>query len=286
MILTLRLQNASKLITMEDSLHIHKILGFMCFCNYIYRFSLWFIFGARFVYAMDNELLFWIACHSMLSISSLIFHLPKKRRRGRPVIWPEFRMHSILFAMRSLLVMLTHALVKDPIWSYGIRSSILVGTMISADLTTRLLGSEEKTMRGMPFPTETSLIVKNRINMYYSICQVLATTKMIYSAEPPYQIAEPFFILFPIQLAAFLMTLVKKGIMTTEGWHFYYILFLGINFVYFAMIPFSQNRFPVMAVSIFFSITRFRFRLNKYMLWFIIIIIGSIWIDTVSYQLL
>jgi len=278
--LSLRFQNSYKLITYEDGLHIHKVLGIACFLNYIYRFALWFLYGPANVYNVNktSESLFWIACHSLLSISSLIFHLPKKRVRGSPVIWPEFRMHSIIFAIRSLLVMLVHVLSNDKQSSYAIRSAILLGTIICADITTNYFKSEEKTMRGMPSPEKTSIVFMNRLNMYYSICQVLATIKMIYSAELPYQIVEPFFILFPIQLAAFLMTLVKKGIMTTEGWHFYYALFLGINYIYSYNIPFSSNYFPVVIGSLFFCICRFKYRFNKYLLWIIIILFGYQWI--------
>ena len=278
--LKFRLQNSYKLITMEDSFYIHKILGIACFINYIYRFALWLLYGAANIYNVEktSELLFWIACHSMLSLSSLIFHLPKKRVRGSPVIWPEFRMHSIIFAMRSLLVMLVYSSSIDKHWSYAIRSIILIVTIICADITTNYFKSEEKTMRGMPFPDNTSLVFINRLNMYYSICQALATIKLIYSAAPPYQIVEPFFILFPIQLAAFLMTLVKKGILSTGGWHFYYALFLGINYIYSFNIPFSRNYFPVLTGTTFFCICRFKYRYNKYLLWFIIILFGSQWL--------
>jgi hypothetical protein len=199
--------------------------------------------------------------------------------RGSPVIWPEYRLHSILFGMRSLLVMLVHVLIKNQWTSYVLRSLVLLGTMVGADVTTHYyFGSQEKTMRGMPFPQNTDIIMKNRINMYYSISQALATIKMIYSAEPPYQLVEPFLILFPIQIAAFFMTLVKKGIMTTGGWHFYYAVSLGLNYIYSLMIPFSLNYYPVLAGSIFFCISRFRYRYNKYLLWMIIILFGTQWI--------
>jgi len=268
------------LITKEDGIHVHKILGILCFGNYIYRIGSWLVCGADRVYIPSNkkDILFWITCHSLLSLSSLIFHLPSKRVRGSPVIWPEYRLHSILFGMRSLLVMFVHVLIKNQWTSYVLRSLVLLGTMVGADVTTHYFGSQEKTMRGMPFPQNTDIIMKNRINMYYSISQALATIKMIYSAEPPYQLVEPFLILFPIQIAAFFMTLVKKGIMTTGGWHFYYAVSLGLNYIYSLMIPFSLNYYPVLVGSIFFCISRFRYRYNKYLLWMIIILFGTQWI--------
>jgi hypothetical protein len=40
--------------------------------------------------------LFLIAVHGVLSISSLIFRLSMVRNPSKPMIYPEFRLHSIL----------------------------------------------------------------------------------------------------------------------------------------------------------------------------------------------
>lgn len=126
----------------------------------------------------------------------------------------------------------------------------------------------------MPFPKEMSIKTINRINLYYSICQVMATIKMIYAAvDPPCRLAECFFILCPIQMAAFQMTLVKKGIMTTAGWHLYYTFFLTMNYIYALMV---RQDYPIIAATIFFCIMRFRFWINKYVLWSLIVLMGSI----------
>lgn len=43
--------------------------------------------------------------HAGLSVSSIIFHIPKVRIKEGSRIWPEFRLHSIVFACRSLACM-------------------------------------------------------------------------------------------------------------------------------------------------------------------------------------
>jgi hypothetical protein len=43
--------------------------------------------------------------HAGLSWSSLLFHIPAKRNKSNPMIWPEFRWHSICFACRSFVAM-------------------------------------------------------------------------------------------------------------------------------------------------------------------------------------
>ena len=88
-----------------------------------------------------------------------------------------------------------------------------------------------------------------------------------------------FMILFPIQIAAFLMTLVRKKIITPLQWHIYYALSLFMNYLY-TLLLLNITHTEIMPVffyisSIFFCFLRFGFRVNKYILW---IGIGAIYI--------
>jgi hypothetical protein len=90
-----------KLITKEDPQYAHKILGAVALANYIYRYYLLLVYGSMFINAhLDLAL---VGVHGLLSVSSLIFHIPAKRHAKMPMIYPEFRLHSIAFAMRSVI---------------------------------------------------------------------------------------------------------------------------------------------------------------------------------------
>lgn len=175
------------------------------------------------------------------------------------MIWPEFRAHSILFASRSLAAMsLTLSGWSSP-WT---RYANVIGTIILADLATKYYAVTKTTMRDMPFPDWVSQRARDRINLYYSISQVLATAGLLFSPS----MERALFILFPIQIAAFLMTLVRKRMLSPLGWHVLYAAALGLNYIHGAL---AQDCLPLVfyVASFVFCVLRFRFRVNKYLLW-------------------
>jgi hypothetical protein len=78
---------------------------------------------------------------------------------------------------------------------------------------TKKYGSEDKTIRNMPFDSTISEQDKTKITKIHSIMQIGATVFMLGN------INSAFSPLFAIQTAAFLMTLVRKSIITTNTWH-------------------------------------------------------------------
>ena len=90
-----------KLFTKEDPVHIHKTLGIVSLLHFFYRFYLLFYHGSMFLNShLDVGM---VSLHGCLSVSSLAFHIPKKRHSTLPMIYPEFRLHSILFGLRSVV---------------------------------------------------------------------------------------------------------------------------------------------------------------------------------------
>ena len=83
----------------------------------------------------------------LLSLSSFIFHVPLNRHKGLPMIYKEFRLHSILFALRSVLCGLCFYYKVDLLYNIFIINL----TMVLADVVTNKYKAETKTMRGMPF---------------------------------------------------------------------------------------------------------------------------------------
>ena len=99
-------------------------------------------------------------------------------------------------------------------------------TMIFADIISYLYnveGKNGKTMRNMPFDKNISLEKQEEITRMHSIMQIGATTYMLGD------INTAFSPLLAIQLAAFLMTLVRKSIINAITWHSIYSLTLWIN---------------------------------------------------------
>ena len=158
--------NLYKLFTHEDAVYynLHKILGFSVLINYIFR-------TYNFFQTENNSLGFngsfitlgSICLHMLLSGTSFIFKIPLKRNYSMPMIWPEFRIHSVLFAYRSLLIMLLlwleqQKFIQNTILFELMRNMCVILTLYFADITTayyknkQILSKDDSTMRSMPFP--------------------------------------------------------------------------------------------------------------------------------------
>lgn len=267
--MSIRIAHIPKLLgNREDSIHIHKFLGISCLIHYIYRFYEW----KNMSFTNDINTLALILLHTLLSISSLIFHIPYIRNPVSPMIYPEFRAHSIIFALRSLVTMFIH-------W-YGIYSKVprivtVIGTIAAADVATKFYTPQGSTMRSMPFPKWIPESLRKVWNLFYSICQIFATLECLMR----YSMSNAFMVLFPIQLAAFLMTCVRKGIITNQGWHIYYTLSLLTTMTYSltcekSFTPKDLIFYNSSVVS--FIILRFYFSISKYILWGGILVLYSL----------
>lgn len=251
-------ENIHKLNTKEDSTYFHKFLGTICLCNFIYRFGLYFRYGNMY---LDKKFdLFLIGLHGLLSISSLIFHIPFIRNPSKPMIYPEFRLHSIIFALRSVIVCYQYYYHLH--YMYPIITCYF--TMISADLITRqfnIEGKNGKTMRNMPFDNLLiPLDVQKEITKMQSIMQIGATTYMLGDIQTA------FSPLLAIQLAAFLMTLVRKSIISTTTWHAIYSLTLWINIILYLSQPFGYIFIHQVMMNNYVYIF-FPKKINKYIAW-------------------
>ena len=93
----------------------------------------------------------------------------------------------------------------------------------------------------------------------------MATNACIITLNP----AWPLLVLFPIQLASLLMTLVRKGLLSAKGYHFGYTMALCLPY-FSALRSFIYSGamdVPVMTAlaSVLFAVRREGF--NKYALW-------------------
>jgi len=249
------------LITYQDGKfgHLHKTLGLVSVLHFALQFGRFFKFGTMY---FDDRTWLFLVFHFLLSWSSLIFHLPAIRSVHAPMIWPEFRAHSILFATRSLVAM---ALTMHEVSSPWTRFANVLTTMALADLATMYYTVNVTTMRDMPFPDWVSQTTRDRVNLYYSVSQVLATGILLFSPS----MERALFILFPIQIAAFLMTLVRKQIISPLSWHVLYAVSLGLNYLH-SLLALDNLPIGFYLGCLLFCVMRFRYRWNKYFLWTLI----------------
>jgi hypothetical protein len=252
-----------KLITKEDPIHLHKVLGVIALANYIYRYYLLLVYGSMFINTTADIAL--IGAHGLLSVSSLIFHIPAKRHAKMPMIYPEFRLHSIAFAMRCVICCFIEFYAPKK-YSLFLKMATCIGTMLVADQITNVYAEPgDTTMRAMPFSEVTDETSKQKITKFHSAQQVCATIAMLLNMD------SAFAPMFAIQFAAFLMTLVRKNIIKPNTWHLLYSWSLMINvFLYFTM---TIKHAIVMATSTYlFRYLRFTNKMNKYIAWIIIFI--------------
>ena len=140
--------NFHKLVTKEDPFFIHKAFGIISFCNFMYRYYLLFAYGQMMINSqVDMGIL---VIHGLLSTSSLIFNIPKKRHASLPMIFPEFRLHSIVFGLRSIVCCFIDYYGNE--YKLYYKMSVCIGTMFFADTITKHYAiAGNSTMRNMPF---------------------------------------------------------------------------------------------------------------------------------------
>lgn len=262
----IRLHNSHKLVTKEDSTHFHKTLGIICLVHYGYRYYLLFTKGTM---NMDNSFACGLMClHGLLSVSSVIFHIPEKRNKSAPMIYPEYRQHSILFAMRSVICFFLTYYQYSSLY----KMTACYATMLLADVVTFRHQSVvvTTTMRDMPFDKRIPEKDQSLIIRMQSSQQIGATLFMFGNLD------SCFTPMFSIQIAAFLMTLVRKNIIDSNMWHLLYNTSLLSNIFCYYSLPTSYIISQITLFQLFyywrFSFDKVSTRVlgNKYVGWTVI----------------
>lgn len=261
----------NKLVTREDPFHLHKILGTVCVLHFVYRYYLLNTTGSmHFDQPVDMAM---VSLHGVLSISSLGFHVSSVRNVTKPMIYPEFRAHSILFALRSVVCCYLHFYRFHYMWPMVVCFQTLwLASAISEHYKRQAFihTTEGKTMRNMPFDPHMSPEDQGAIVAMHSRMQIGATLFMWVNVDTA------FLPLVAIQLAAFLMTLVRKGLISSRTWHLVYSCALWINY---DVLP----QFTPGNLLIFRTMYNTHYRVyfpqrwNKYVAWMMHISLYSFW---------
>ncbi|KAL1526180.1 hypothetical protein AB1Y20_014908 [Prymnesium parvum] len=255
-----------KLFTKEDYPHhvfgLHKLLGLGCLLHYIFRFALvpfkddmWF--SASWTTAAT------LGMHAVLSLSSLIFKIPKKRIVEGSRIWPEYRLHSIIFACRSLACMALLWVEQRNEWAplYWGNAAIVMSTLIAADVASWSVGeaSRSSTIRDLDAPPA--------LQFFFSVMQFHATAGCLVGVR---RYSTQFVYVWIIQFTAFLMTLRRKNLAPHRPLVRIYGVMLTFGFVIATLDALSANSWAfVNTVANTAAIGRLGCRIDKYVLWLI-----------------
>lgn len=278
----------SNLFTHEDRIgivpNVHKILGLYSLLHYLFRMGYCIIYQIRgdpkafnAGFNSSYKSLISVLIHGLLSYSSLIFHI-SKIQRNKPMIWQEFRAHNIAFASRSILSFAINWLsARYPIlrkYQMVVQSLVILGTFKSADIITLKLRQEntESTTRTLSYWDNCPYWVEKSFKYYYTLAQYQATLACFSHKESRF-FFNPFIVMFPIQFASFLMTLVRKGIISSKAYHISYLSSLIIPFLIVFRNPWDPNisknyiGIPIFAITNSLVALRIQGRLNKYAIW-------------------
>ncbi|PKG99351.1 cytochrome b5 domain-containing protein [Paraglaciecola sp. MB-3u-78] len=273
----------NKLMTHEDPFFFHKIFGLLILVHIFMRSSVMVfessdtLFGnSYFGLTMETMFPVWLMllfaiCHGFLSLSSLIFHVPKHANQNKPMIHSMFRAHSICFALRAVLVMIVDLIIADPQIQQFIICLIVISCFYSSDIISdRLTASDDryKTTDSMPYWPDCSPIRQNIHKLSYAFAQYLASVICIFGTYE-----SVFFTLPAIQGAAFLMTLTRKNLISPYAYHQIY------TFLLFYAVPFFLIIAPI-KISLVIAIAAVclylrTIKVNKYLIWGPILLVAT-----------
>lgn len=222
------------LFTNHDPFHIHKTLGLLALLNFLLRIYYALRYGNSFPdFESKTFACASVLVHAALPIASLALPLPAKRNFTNPMIWPEFRLHSIIFGCRHVLCTIMSILELWPTQIWGastpgpvlaecaMKLAVVLAGVRLAKLTSDNYGDKEKrTTNAMPYPPDVTEEESKRIKFEYAKKQFGATLMATFSG--PLAATFNFCPLYAIQSAPFMMTLVRKGKCDARLYHLVY----------------------------------------------------------------
>lgn len=249
-------ENIPKLVTKEDPYFFHKSIGILSLWHFEYRY--YKLLSKNTMNITTDCDLMCLLIHVLLSASSFQFKIPQSRNYTGPMIYPEFRLHNLLFSYRSILCALFFY-YKAPL-VFNVLACYL--TMVGADIVTHYY-KDGTTMRDIQVDSTISEKKQKEIRLFHSKMQICATLFMIGNID------SAFSPLFAIQFSSFLMTLVRKNIIKTNAWHLLYALSLMVNIFVYNSLPLTFILFQQAAFKLFLYL-RFHMGQNKYVAWSVI----------------
>jgi len=216
-----------QLVTREDGpFHLHKALGAACLLSFGWRCAhigaTDMAFGSHPHLTLPTLLLHWA-----LTASSFRFRIPKQRIRDGTRIWPEYRLHAMVFLCRSLATLALYWYEEQQQQQnhyYDANLAIVVLSMAAADACSTAVGSKYQSrsvrdVQGLPAA----------VKYFFTIMQFYATAGFLVGLRHRYTF--PFLTVMVVQLTPFLGTLRRKNLISARLGAFLYGAFLVASFV-------------------------------------------------------
>lgn len=271
----------AKLLSHHDKFHVHAMLGLTALIHFLYRFLYMFTLRAEsFTYGRFS--FGSLLVHFLLHVSSFQFDLPANRIWTKPMIWREFRVHNAIFAYRHLVgaalgIAFPAWWWRDPsVSSLAAKIALVLAGCKAADIATDRIGSTEKrTTNAMPYPKKTDKSIESVAKWFYAKSQFAATTLAAFGTP-----SLSFCSILAIEIASFLMTLVRKGLIEDRTYHFIYAFSLFIMFPAIVIVLHSGD--PVAELACFRAMCacfiscemRMNYRFSKYTTWIVSLVGG------------
>jgi hypothetical protein len=194
-----------QLITHEDPMHFHKTLGLLCMLSYIFRLSQTGPTDMGFQ-TFPYLTVPTIILHLLLNATSFVFKIPNRRISSGYRIWPEYRLHSLVFLGRSLAVMALYHFeqtfhLEQPL--YEMNLVIVMLGLVAADYASY-------TQRQFQSSTIRDLDTSESVKFFFSVAQFCGTTNILYGLR--YRYSMHMLAVFVIQTNAFMMTVRRKNL--------------------------------------------------------------------------
>lgn len=255
-----------KLITYEDPYHIHKSMGIYCLLNFVFQLVYYMCYR--------EMILNWMVMipHVMLHMTSFIFKVLDKRpvtddnkiiSKMSMFIWEELRLHSMIFGLRSCLIIMFPSITNGRI--------IVFSTLGLSDLITYVYGNPEVTTVRGNNKIEKRSCIKKIYAMFFSTSQMGATIICGGFFQKVINPALVFFTLPAIQTSAFGMTLLRKNIISKTTWQIVYSIELALVYYVWYL---EYNNVDILAYSLMAYFMRSN-GLNKYLLWLVYLVVDD-----------
>jgi hypothetical protein len=147
--------------------------------------------------------------HLALNVSSFEFKIPHRRIKEGSRIWPEYRLHSLIFASRSIVTIFWYWLEQQNQWEpmYAVNVAIVLATMLAADVST-------ESQRKHSSSTIRDLDISLATTYFFSVCQFYATAGVLWGLR---RSTIQFLNVWVVQLNPFLMTLRRKNLISHQA---------------------------------------------------------------------
>jgi len=143
---------------------------------------------------------------------------------------------------------------------YILKGIVILSTFKSADIITQKLRvkDDESTTRTLAYWKGCPVIVMKTFKLYYMFAQYQASITCFH------EIIGPFSVMFPIQIASFLMTCARKNLIKTRTYHLLYIGSLLLPAIIYIK---HEKTMAVHIPAVILTFLRAKYKINKYYLW-------------------